>query len=122
MYPTTIIRDVPAGWAIEPGAGTTTAPDFDTAPRLVSGATAAPELVQLLGVWSRDLHPADAAVEPKIDGHRALFLGGDDRRLLSREGSAMPSIPGMRRSLITTPGKSSGSSSRHSRALAHRCT
>lgn len=89
MYASTTIPDVPAGWAIPPAPAVAAIPAFDTAPRLITGASAAPELVQLLGVWSRDLHPADATVEPKIDGHRALFLGGDDRRLLSREGSAM---------------------------------
>jgi ATP-dependent DNA ligase len=83
------VSDVPMGWSIEPAPFAGTIPAFDTEPRLVRGASAAPELVQLCGVWSRDLHPADASVEPKVDGHRIAFLGGDDRRLLSREGSAM---------------------------------
>jgi len=91
MTTTTAIRDVPMGWATEvaPYAGTI-APEYDTAPRLVRGAAAASELVSLCGVWSPEAHPADATVEPKIDGHRSLFLGGafGQERILSREGAA----------------------------------
>ncbi len=90
MTTATIARpDVPMGWATAPMFAATTAPAYDTEPRLIRGASAAAELVQLLGRWTPDLHPADALVEPKIDGHRAVFLGGSTQRLLSREGSAM---------------------------------
>lgn len=85
----TATSDVPMGWATVPVPFVGEPPAFCTDPVLVRGASAAPELVQTAGVWSRDLHPADASVEPKIDGHRIAWLGGDTRRLLSREGSAM---------------------------------
>lgn len=82
-------RDVPMGWAIEPRPFVGEAPFHNTEPRAVRGATAASELVQLCGRWTPALHPADATVEPKIDGHRSIFLGGNTGcdRLLSREGA-----------------------------------
>lgn len=85
-----ITPDVPMGWATTAHPFVGTPPAFDIEPRLVRGAAAASELAQLCGVWSPDLHPADATVEPKIDGHRSIFLGGASgaERLLSREGSA----------------------------------
>jgi ATP-dependent DNA ligase len=81
-------RDVPMGWAVEPAPFVGTAPAYCTEPRMIPGHSPV-GLVQLAGVWKRELHPSDAAVEPKIDGHRIEWLGGDTRRLLSREGSAM---------------------------------
>jgi ATP-dependent DNA ligase len=88
---TTTTRDVPMGWATDVAPYlATVAPEYDTAPRLVRGASAAAELVSLCGVWSPEAHPADATAEPKIDGHRSLFLGGayGAERILSREGAA----------------------------------
>lgn len=56
---------------------------------LIVGALAANELVQLVGDWSEETHPREAAVQCKIDGIRCLYLGGDQPRLLTREGQPM---------------------------------
>lgn len=56
---------------------------------LIVGALAANELVQLVGDWSEETHPREAAVQCKVDGIRCLYLGGDRPRLLTREGQPM---------------------------------
>ncbi len=90
MNMSTATADIPMGWGNPPYAAPTHSfANLDTQPRLIRGAGAAPELAQLAGVWRSELHPADNIVEPKLDGIRALYLGGTGRHLVSREGSPL---------------------------------
>jgi ATP-dependent DNA ligase len=54
---------------------------------LIPGGPAAPELCQIADRWTPDLHPDDAVGDVKLDGRRALYIGG---QLVSREGEVMP--------------------------------
>lgn len=58
----------------------------DYLPRPIEGAENAPELCQLLDRWTPDKHPDGALGQVKLDGRRALYIGG---QLVSREGLPM---------------------------------
>lgn len=55
-------------------------------PSVIAGGDAAPELCQLADRWTMPLHPSDAIGQVKMDGHRALYIGG---QLVTREGVPM---------------------------------
>ncbi len=81
---------IPSGWALTPTGQAPMPNFFDTTPRLIPSAQhASNELVSLCGVWSPTKHPEFALVEPKGNGIRALFIGGMDPRLVSREGAPL---------------------------------
>jgi hypothetical protein len=65
-------------------------------PVRIEGGSAAPELCQLADRWSVALHPDDAIGQVKMDGHRALYIGG---QLVSREGLVMPQAAHSHRAL-----------------------
>jgi hypothetical protein len=69
----------------EPFTEGDTPADF-AAPARIAGGDAAPELCQLADRWSVALHPSDAIGQVKMDGHRALYIGG---QLVTREGVPM---------------------------------
>lgn len=55
-------------------------------PTRIAGAENAPELCQLASRWTVADHPDNAIGQVKLDGWRALYIGGD---LVTREGMAL---------------------------------